>query len=309
MTYLFGPVNSRRLRLSLGVDLIPPKTCTFDCIYCEVGRTTHLTLKRRPFEVGAIIREIQEYFQNPPTTPDYITLAGSGEPTLNAGIGEIITAIKDTTAIPVAVLSNGALLYQAEVRQALTGADVVLPSLDAAREETFRLINRPAPGLTLEMVLAGLKAFRKEYRGQIWLEVMLLKSINDGEEELAALKREIAAIAPDKVQLNTAVRPVVETYARALNRGEMETIAAYLGQAVEIIAAFDRPKRAAAAAKDSEVVDMLCRRPMTARDLAEALGQPLPLVVKRLHRLQAAGLISRKLYEHEGFYLSEAKVT
>ncbi|MDI6852609.1 MAG: radical SAM protein [Deltaproteobacteria bacterium] len=308
MTHLFGPVNSRRLGLSLGVDLIPPKTCTFDCIYCEVGRTTHLTLERRPFAVEAIIREIREYFQNPPATSDYITLAGSGEPTLNAGIGEIITAVKDITTIPVAVLTNGTLLYQSEVRQELACADVVLPSLDAVSEETFRRINRPAPGLTLEMVLAGLKAFRKEYRGQMWLEVMLLKGINDTDAELAALKREIAAIAPDKVQLNTAVRPVVENYARALNRREMEAIAAYLGQGAEIIASFDRPHRAAAAAaKDRVVIDMLSRRPMTARDLAEALGLPLPQVQKRLHRLQAAGRVSRNLYEHQGFYRSEPK--
>jgi wyosine [tRNA(Phe)-imidazoG37] synthetase (radical SAM superfamily) len=308
MTHLFGPVNSRRLGLSLGVDLLPPKTCTFDCIYCEVGRTTHLTLERRPFHVEAIFREIREYFQNPPAAPDYITLAGSGEPTLNAGIGEIITAIKDATAIPVAVLTNGALLYQAEVQQALAGADVVLPSLDAAREETFRRINRPAPGLTLKMILVGLKSFRKEYPGQLWLEVMLLKGINDTDAELAALKREIAAIAPDKVQLNTAVRPVVENYAHALNRAEMEAIARHLGGDVEVIASFDRPYRKAAAAQDSEVVDMLSRRPMTARDLAEALGLPLPQVEKRLHRLQAAGLIFQNFYEHEGFYRSEPKV-
>lgn len=308
MSRLFGPVNSRRLGLSLGVDLIPPKTCTFDCIYCEVGRTTHLTLKRQPCAVRAIIREIQEYFQKSHIPPDFVTLAGSGEPTLNAGIGEIIAAIKALTQIPVAVLTNGALLHQAEVRRELRDADVVLPSLDAAREGAFRRLNRPAPGLTLETILAGLKTFRKEHRGQIWLEVMLLKGINDGEGELAALKREIAAIAPDRVQLNTAVRPVVEADAQALERHELEGIAAYLGQKVEIIASFDRPGPAAAAVKDNAVVDMLSRRPMTARDLAQALGLPLPQVEKRLHRLQAAGLISQDLYQQEGFYRSEPQV-
>jgi wyosine [tRNA(Phe)-imidazoG37] synthetase (radical SAM superfamily) len=308
MAYLFGPVNSRRLGLSLGVDIIPFKTCTFDCIYCEVGPTTHLTLERRPYAVDAIIQEVEEYFRKAHITPHFITLAGSGEPTLNLGIGKIIAAIKKISDVPVAVLTNGALLYQAEVRQALAAADVVLPSLDAAREETFRRINRPAPGLTLEMILAGLKAFRKEYGGQLWLEVMLLKGVNDEEPELSALRGIIKEIGPERVQLNTAVRPVAETFAQALNREEMAAIAACLGEGAEIIAAFDRAGRGGAAVTDSAFVDMLSRRPMTAQDLAQALGLPLPQVEKRLHRLQAAGLISQDLYQQEGFYRSEPQV-
>ncbi len=305
MAYLFGPVNSRRLGLSLGVDIIPPKTCTFDCIYCEVGRTTELTLSRRPFAGQAIVREIREYFQKVRIVPDFVTLAGSGEPTLNTELSHIIEAIKQLTEIPVAVLTNGTLLYQEEVRRALAAADVVLPSLDAAREETFRRLNRPAPGLTLEMILTGLKAFRQEYGGQFWLEVMLLKGANDREADLAALRREIKKLSPDKVQLNTAVRPGAEAWVQPLSRPEMEAVAAYLGNGVEIIAAFDRPGRRAAVVSDSTLVDMLARRPMTAKDLAQALGQPLPQVEKRLHRLQAAGLISFDLYQQERFYRRE----
>jgi wyosine [tRNA(Phe)-imidazoG37] synthetase (radical SAM superfamily) len=308
MTHLFGPVNSRRLGLSLGVDVIPPKTCTFDCIYCEVGRTTHLTLERRSYAVRAIIQEIQEYFQDAHITPDYITLAGSGEPTLNAGIGEIITTIKTITALPVAVLTNGALLYQAEVRRELTAADVVLPSLDTAREGSFRRINRPAAGLTLEMILTGLEAFRQECDGQMWLEIMLLRGINDQEPELAALKKAIARISPDKVQLNTAVRPVVDACAQALNRDEMAAIAVYLGEGAEVVAVFDRAGGAGATVEDSAFVDMLARRPMTAKDLAQALGLPLAQVEKRLNRLQAAGLISQDFYQREGFYRSQPQV-
>lgn len=308
MSYLFGPVNSRRLGLSLGVDLIPPKTCTFDCIYCEVGPTTHLTLQRRPYAADAIIREVRDYFQQAHLTPDFITLAGSGEPTLNAEIKQIITAIKQISDIPVAVLTNGALLHQAEVRQALAEADVVLPSLDAAREETFHRLNRPAAGLTLAMILSGLQAFRREYRGQIWLEVMLLKGINDDEAELEALKREIAALAPDKIQLNTAVRPVAVARALPLNREEMDAIALYLGEGTEVIAASDRSSQRAPAATDRALVDMLARRPMTARDLAQALGMTLPQVEKRLHRLQAAGLISQDFHQQEDFYRSKPQM-
>lgn len=308
MSHLFGPVNSRRLGLSLGVDLIPPKTCTYDCIYCEVGRTTDLTLERRPYAADAIIQEVRDYFRQAHVTPDFITLAGSGEPTLNADIQEIITAIKQISAIPVAVLTNGALLHDAEVRRALAEADVVLPSLDAAREETFRRLNRPAAGLTLAMLLAGLKAFRREYPGQIWLEVMVLQGVNDRPAELEALKREITALAPDKIQLNTAVRPVAEVSARPLNREDMAAVAAYLGQGAEIIAASERGSSGGIAATDSTLVDMLARRPMTARDLAQALGLTLSQVEKRLHRLRAAGLIFRDLHQQEAFYRSKPQV-
>ena len=201
MSHLFGPVPSRRLGLSLGVDLVPPKTCTFDCLYCEVGRTTHLTLTRRPHRVAEIIRELEDYLASPPGALDYITMAGSGEPTLNAGIGEIIAAVKSLTATPVALLTNGSLFYLPEVRAQVAAADVILPSLDAGREETFRQINRPHAGLTLDLVITGLKALRQEFAGQVWLEVVLLQGMNDNPEELAALKSLIGELSPDRVQL------------------------------------------------------------------------------------------------------------
>jgi wyosine [tRNA(Phe)-imidazoG37] synthetase (radical SAM superfamily) len=302
MAHLFGPVPSRRLGRSLGVDLIPPKTCTYDCIYCEVGPTTHLTRQRFPYRPEAIIRELAGYLKEPAPAPDVITLAGSGEPTLNLDIGHIIREIKAMTAIPVAVLTNGALLYLPEVRRELAAADLVLPSLDTAREETYRFINRPMPELTLASLLAGLTAFRRDYRGRIWLEVMLLKGINDTEAELDLLRRALATIAPDKVQLNTAVRPVVETAARPLDQGEMEAAAAFLGGPVEVIASFNRADTAAAVCGDEDFVEMLSRRPMTAPDLAMAMGLPLGQVEARLKRLQASGRISHNRYHDQEFY-------
>lgn len=307
MTHLFGPVPSRRLGRSLGVDLMPLKTCPYDCLYCEVGPTTHQTLKRRQYHAEAISRELADYLQGGlGLEPDFITLAGSGEPTLNLGLGRIIAAIKEMTATPVAVLTNGALLYQPQVRRELAGADVVLPSLDAAREETFKTINRPLPGLSLTKVLAGTKALRREYPGQIWLEVMLLKGINDEEADLVALRRAIQEIAPDKVQLNTAVRPVVADAARPLTPEEMAAIAAFLGGTVEVIAAFDRPPAAPGTISDTVFVEMLCRRPMTAGDLARALGLPLSLVRQRLQHLCESGLISCNFYQDQGFYRSQS---
>jgi wyosine [tRNA(Phe)-imidazoG37] synthetase (radical SAM superfamily) len=302
MAHLFGPVPSRRLGRSLGVDLIPPKTCTYDCIYCEVGPTTCQTRQRFSYQTEAIIEEMADYLKDPGVRPDVITLAGSGEPTLNLGLGRIIREIKAMSQIPVAVLTNGALLYLPEVRRELALADVVLPSLDAAREETYRAINRPLPELSLESLLEGLTAFRREYRGRIWLEVMLLKGLNDTEEELALLRRALQGIAPDQIQLNTAVRPVVEAAARPLDADEMAAAAAFLGGPVSVIASFSREDMVGSPCQDEDLVEMLSRRPMTAPDLSKALGLPLVQVVARLKRLQDSGRISHNRHHNQEFY-------
>jgi wyosine [tRNA(Phe)-imidazoG37] synthetase (radical SAM superfamily) len=305
MAHLFGPVPSRRLGRSLGVDLIPPKTCTYDCIYCEVGPTTCRTGQRFAYQTEAVISELAGYLKDPGVRPDVITLAGSGEPTLNQGLGRIIREIKAMSQIPVAVLTNGALLYLPEVRQELAAADIVLPSLDAGRAETYAAINRPLPELSFESLLDGLTAFRREYRGRIWLEVMLLKGLNDTEEELTLLRRALQKIAPDKIQLNTAVRPVVEAAALPLDREAIAAAAATLGGPVEVIAAFDREDIVGISGQDEDFVEMLSRRPMTAPDLAKVLGLPLVQVVARLKRLQDSGRISHNRYHDEEFYRSQ----
>jgi wyosine [tRNA(Phe)-imidazoG37] synthetase (radical SAM superfamily) len=302
MAHLFGPVPSRRLGRSLGVDLIPPKTCPYDCIYCEVGPTTHHTRQRFSYKTKTIIGELEDYLKDLSQLPDVITLAGSGEPTLNLGLGRIISRIKEMSQIPVAVLTNGALLYLPEVRAELAAADIVLPSLDAAREETYRLINRPLPELTLASLLEGLSAFRREYRGRILLEVMLLKGVNDSDEELTLLRRALMKIDPDKIQLNTAVRPVVEAAARPLDRAEMEAAAAHLKGPVEVIASFSRGDITEIPCQDEDFVEMLSRRPMTAADMAKVLGLPLVQVVARLKRLQDSGRISHDRYHDQEFY-------
>jgi wyosine [tRNA(Phe)-imidazoG37] synthetase (radical SAM superfamily) len=304
MSHLFGPVPSRRLGLSLGVDLVPPKTCTFDCLYCEVGRTTHLTRRRQPYRVEEIIRELEDYLASPPSDLDYLTMAGSGEPTLNLGIGEIIAAVKRLSDTPVAVLTNGSLFYLPEVRAEVADADVILPSLDAGREETFQRINRPHPGLSLDLVVSGLKAFRREYAGQIWLEIMVLKNLNDREEELTALKGLLEELAPDRVQLNTAVRPVAHRAAQPLTQEEMAAVAQFLGEDVEVVAASRRTSPERLALKDRDLLDMLARRPMTAGDLAQALGLSLAQVRERLGRLLKSGLVSRDLHREQDFYRS-----
>ena len=305
MARLFGPVPSRRLGRSLGVDLIPAKTCPYNCIYCEVGPTTCRSQERFSYQTGAIIEELSAYLQTPGARTDVITLAGSGEPTLNLDLGRIIREIKAMTPIPVAVLTNGALLFLPEVRRELAAADIVLPSLDTGYEETYRAINRPLPELPLDSLLDGLMAFRREYRGQVWLEVMLLRGLNDTAAELTRLRRALEKIAPDKIQLNTAVRPVVDAGARPLDQAEMAAAAAALGGPVEVIAAFSRADSAESPREDNDLVAMLSRRPMTAPDLAQALGLPLVQVVARLKRLQDSGRISHDRYHDEEFYRSQ----
>jgi len=186
--YLFGPVPSRRLGMSLGVDLVPKKVCSLNCVYCEVGRTTTLTIERKEYiKYDKIIEELTNYFNNNPE-PDYITFSGYGEPTLNIRIGDIIQFIKQNKpGIPIAILTNGTLLYDKKVRKELMDADVVLPSLDAATEKGFLKINRPPKTLTLEKYIQGLITFRKEYKGKIWLEIFILPNYNDSEKELIML--------------------------------------------------------------------------------------------------------------------------
>jgi wyosine [tRNA(Phe)-imidazoG37] synthetase (radical SAM superfamily) len=269
-----------------------------------VGPTTNQTETRLDYQEEAILAELAAYLRQRPPELDFITLAGSGEPTLNLGLGKIIRRIKGLTATPVAVLTNGALLYLPEVRQELAAADVVLPSLDAAREESFRAINRPPAGYPLSRLVAGLEACRREYQGRIWLEVMLLKGLNDSIEDLEALRRTLMLLAPDKVQLNTAVRPGVEDYARPLNVVEMEAIAHFLadGVEVEVVAAGNGAASQAMACNDALLVEMLARRPMTAADLARVLGLPLTLVRQRLHHLCETGQVAGQPYCDQEFY-------
>jgi wyosine [tRNA(Phe)-imidazoG37] synthetase (radical SAM superfamily) len=271
-----------------------------------VGPTTQQTLERRDYHLADILQELTSYLRNPAAELDYITLAGSGEPTLNLGLGRIIPAVKELTDTPVAVLTNGALLYLPEVRRELAAADVILPSLDAARKETWRAINRPLPEMSLEQIIEGLAVLRREYPGQIWLEIMLLKGVNDNEEDLSALKRVVPRLAPDKVQLNTAVRPGVEEFVEALDAEEMQAVADFFGPIAEVIAANHRPASGETAVSDARFIEMLARRPMTAADVAEVLGLPLTLVQQRLKRLCKSGLIDYSVYQEQGFYRGQS---
>ncbi|MBN2345212.1 MAG: radical SAM protein [Candidatus Aminicenantes bacterium] len=269
--HVFGPVPSRRLGVSLGVDVIPFKTCSLDCLYCECGRTTDHTIERRRFfPPRRLLRELRAVLAATPRL-DHVTFSGSGEPTLSSDLGLFITAIKRMSAVPLAVLTNGTLLYRADVRRELLGADVVLPSLDAARPESFSRINQPAPGLDVAAVIAGMEAFRREYPGRIWLEVFILKGINDAAADVEALGEALGRIRPDKVQLNTLDRPPAYPGVESADFALLERIRRqWRDLPVEIIKRAHRREEIAAFSSNLEnsLLNTIRRRPLTIDDLA-----------------------------------------
>ncbi len=293
--YLFGPVPSRRLGMSLGVDLVPKKVCSLDCVYCEVGRTTKLTLERKEYiPANKIKEELKDYFKNN-TDPDYITFSGSGEPVLNTGLPVVLKLIKELKPdIPVAVLTNGTLLSDKAVQDAIMEADVVLPSLDAASQAVFEKINRPAKGLSIEKCIQGIIEFRKVYSGKLWLEVMILPGYNDDRKELIEMKNAIERINPDSVQVNTLDRPGTVEDLRGATRKELEDIIAMWNlKNAEIISRAPDRKRITSYRTDIEaaIIETILRRPCTLDDLSDILGLHINEINKYLDVLDAEGKI------------------
>ena len=306
MKFTFGPVNSRRLGLSLGVDLLVKKTCSFNCIYCEIGASPIITCKRSEYTPTAdIIAEIDSVLRDQSNSKpiDVITITGSGEPTLHSGLGKIIHHIKRSTDLPIAVLTNGSLLHRAEVREDLLEADIVIPSLDAARENSFRKINRPASCNSLQDIIDGLAVFSHEFKGRIWLEILVVKGLNDGPEDIAALQQAVRRIRPERVQLNTVARPPLEEWAAPVSQKELQQIAEMLPGKVEIIADFSqkRPEKSRSA-NESELLEILQRRPCTSSDIREALSLDRDFVETALENLVQSGKATFVNHQGKKYY-------
>ncbi len=294
MDYLFGPVLSRRLGLSMGVDLLRSKTCNLDCIYCELGRTHCLTQQRDRFvPPDRVLREIKarrdEAF-------DHLTFAGSGEPTLSTDLGEIIRASKKLVDVPVAVIMNSTLLTSPDVRKEVAAADVVLPSLDAASKKTFQAINQPAPGLRIEDIIEGLKEFRKEFSGEIWLEVMLVKGINEHEADMIAKAAE--SISPDRIQLNTVVRPPAEPV-EPLSEEEMQEML-NIFQGAELIPDWDW--RVPSLCR-TRLLELLSRRPCTIEEICALLDLESSDAIKYCKIMEREGKIQRRMHGGKLYFL------
>lgn len=304
--YLFGPVPSRRLGMSLGVDLVPKKVCSLDCMYCEVGKTTKLTLDRKEYILFEKVKEELTHYFNTNPDPDYITFSGSGEPTLNIFIGEVLHFVKQNRPnIPIAVLTNGTLLFDNDVRKAILDAEVVLPSLDAATDDVFRKINRPADDLLLHKYIQGLIDFRKEFKGKIWLEIFILPGYNDTDNELTELKKVILKINPDSIQLNTLDRPGTVSNLRGATHGEMLRVVDFWKlDNVAIISSSQERRNIQSFRSDIEttIIETISRRPCTLDDLTKILGMHVNEINKYLDVLEAEKRIKPIEQERGIFY-------
>jgi len=239
MKYIYGPVRSRRLGLSLGVSIIPRKTCNFDCVYCQLGGTIEKTKAPQEYiKIEDILTELKEFILKDSelfTKINYITLSGSGEPTLNSKIGGLIPEIKKISTCSIAVITNSSLLMDDVARKSLLEADLIVPSLDAVKQSIFEKINQPVDNLRVADIIEGLIKLRREFKGKIWLEVMLVKGLNDSPGQIKKLKEAIDRINPDKIHLNSPVRTTAEEWVKPLERKALERIKEILGDKCEII--------------------------------------------------------------------------
>jgi wyosine [tRNA(Phe)-imidazoG37] synthetase (radical SAM superfamily) len=302
--YIFGPVPSRRLGRSLGVDLIPFKTCSYDCLYCQLGHTTNKTVERRAYLPSDEILHDVERKIGQGVQADYITLSGSGEPTLHADCGRIIRRIKDITDIPVAVLTNGSLLSDPEVRNDLAMADLVVPSLDAGTPRGFETVNQPHPSVDFQEMVRGLLDFCREYTGQIWLEVFICAGITDAEDQLAGIADIISRAKPHKVQLNTVARPPASAKAKAVTRDELEQLAQRFGPNAEIAADFTGVHaQPDSKVRQEDILNLLERRPCTLEDISASLGLHPNESLKHLNHLLEEGRIRLDQVGESRFYM------
>jgi wyosine [tRNA(Phe)-imidazoG37] synthetase (radical SAM superfamily) len=308
MKSIFGPVPSRRLGRSLGIDVVPPKTCSYDCIYCESGATTHLTIKRQcHITPDQVIHDLENYFREYPDGADVLTFSGAGEPTLYEPLGELIGSIKHRFPfIPLIVLTNGSLLWDPSVRRCLMGADRVVPSLDAATYGCFSKVNRPHPGLELSAILEGMQAFRREYRGRFHLEVVMVLGWNDSAEELAHLRQAADLIQPDRIELNTVVRPPAYRGVRGLSREQMNVASSFFpADRTEIIGefhgshSFTRDR-----ALHHRIMDLISRRPCTVPEMAASLAVSVEELRGTISRLQAEEKLSCYLFDGKEYIRS-----
>ena len=285
MNFLFGPVNSRRLGRSLGIDLFREKICNLNCVYCEVGPTTVPANRRGLYSpTREILAEITEFCSDPHrlAAVDVLTVTAKGEPTLHLDLGVILRHIKSLTDKPVAVLTNGTTLADDEVREALQLADIVVPSLDAVRAESFSKVDRPARGLTVEAIINGLRDFSRAYRGRLWLEILLVRDINAADADIDALLPVLTTLRLDRIQLNTVVRPPADPGARPVAEARLAEIARRLQAALAVpvdlpspVAGFGDERDAAPlptadaepAALRQAIIQMVRRRPCTAADI------------------------------------------
>ncbi len=297
--YTFGPVVSRRLGLSLGIDLVPRKKCNLDCLYCEVCPTDKLDEDRiQHVDIQALISEIKSL----DVAIDYLTLTGSGEPTLHKDLDKLIVALKKEFSYPIVMLTNSLLLRHEEVRRELLGLDLIVPSLDAVSQDVFKKINRPVKGVMASDVVNGLIEFRKIFAGKIWLEILFVKGINDTEEEVSLLADAVAKIKPDRVQLNTVARPPAYGGTFPLSFEELQKIGKQITSVeVDIIGVNKTDKSGEVLTKEA-VTEYLIRRPAGFEELLSVFARDAKELRVFLGDLEDKGIIFKEVHAGMVFF-------
>ncbi|MFX1594271.1 MAG: radical SAM protein, partial [Promethearchaeota archaeon] len=291
MRYVYGPVPSRRLGNSLGIDPIPSKTCNYQCIYCQLGKTTKFTnIRKNYLPKKKVIAEIEQAIGIYENDIDYITFVGSGEPTLYKDLKELILRVKELSKKPVCVITNGSLLYQKEVQNALICSDVVLPSLDAGDEKSFIKINRPHPSINFKDLIRGFIDFRKIFTGRFWIEVMLMKGINDTKEELLKIKEKLDLIKPDRIDINVPIRPPVEEWVKIPNENIISILNDIFGNYTNINFPEEGKFRVYSSNFKKEVLSILERHPMRQDQIIETFsrnGLNTEMIISHLKELKS----------------------
>ncbi len=312
MKYLFGPVNSRRLGRSLGIDLVPYKTCTLNCIYCECGETTDITADIREYvPTDRVIEELDSFLSARPLL-DVLTFSGSGEPTLHSGIGTVIDFLKDKfPEYEISILTNGTLLWRKDVRRSILRADIIIPSLDAVSEDLFTKIVRPVSGINAELLLEGLTELRNEFDGRIFLEIFIVPGLNDSEGELNRIKQACYRIKPDKIQINTLDRPGTDEWIEPASLERLEFVKSFFKPFVVEIIGKPAVEGSVETFTDDvldAVIATIRRRPSTVDDLSQTLGIRIVQLNKIIKHLLDGGEIEVKKMERGNFYSIKKKL-
>ncbi len=284
--YVFGPVNSKRLGHSLGIDVTPKKTCTYDCIYCQIGKNENTVISPiESVDADTVVFELKKHLHKYKDI-DYITFSGSGEPTLYANIKHLIREIKNISDVPVCVITNGSLFYKQEIRSSIMLADLIIPSLDAGCEATFKKINMPNSAITFDKMVEGLISFSRVYKGRIWLEVFVIENVNDNMEEMKLISDIVSKMKVEKVQLLTADRPIAYKEYKPVSYEKLQELSKYFDCKVEV---FGKPNYKKYGSNkeisDNDILALLQRHPTTKEGIAYSLQADISIIITLLAKL------------------------
>lgn len=300
--YLFGPVPSRRLGRSLGIDLTPFKTCSMNCIFCQLGDSEGAIATRGRFvPVVDVLAELSRWHKIDGGA-DHITLAGSGEPTLHLDFGEVLRWVKENTAIPSVLLSNGSLFHLPEVRSAAALADKVKVTLSAWDETSFQQIHHPAMGVTFERLLAGERAFRRVYSGELSVEVFIIDGLNSDEASIRKLVDLVHSVEPDRIDLNTAIRPPADASVRAATPERLAELAKQFGPKASIAASFRKETAPTREVTATLLLGLIQRHPATATQLAVQFNVSTDAIVALLQPSLSDGTLHAEQRDGDRYF-------